>query len=83
MAKKISVKNYTGVYFSESTIRKWREQPDRGYWVAIKDIMEKILFWQVITWIMTAAIQSISVYFLTLTLVKSLGGSLKCLGLSA
>jgi hypothetical protein len=37
MAKKISVKKYAGVYYTESTTHKWLERPDRVYWIAFKD----------------------------------------------
>src|SRR5208337_1882590 len=50
MAKKISVKKYTGVYFTESTIRKWRERPDRCYWVAFKDTKTGKLCWERCGW---------------------------------
>jgi len=50
MAKKISVKKYTGVYFTESTIRKWRERPDRCYWVAFKDAKTNKLCWDRCGW---------------------------------
>ena len=50
MAKKISVKKYTGVYFTESTIRKWRERPDRCYWVAFKDTKTAKLCWERCGW---------------------------------
>ena len=48
MAKKISVKKYAGVYFVESTIHKWRERPDRCYWVAFKDAGK--LIWERCGW---------------------------------
>ncbi|MCX5888498.1 MAG: site-specific integrase [Deltaproteobacteria bacterium] len=48
MAKKISIKKYAGVYFTESTIRKWRERPDRCYWVAFKDAGK--LIWERCGW---------------------------------
>jgi integrase len=50
MAKKISVKKYVGVYYNESTIRKWRERPDRCYWVAFKDIKTGKLCWERCGW---------------------------------
>jgi integrase len=50
MAKKISVKKYTGVYFTESTIRKWRERPDRCYWTAFKDAKTNKLRWDRCGW---------------------------------
>jgi integrase len=45
MAKKIGLKKYTGVYYTESTIRKWRDRPDRIYWIAFKDSESK-LHWE-------------------------------------
>ena len=48
MAKKISVKKYAGVYYTESTVHKWRERPDRCYWVAFKD--GKKLNWERCGW---------------------------------
>jgi hypothetical protein len=50
MVKKISIKKYTGVYFSESSIRKWRERPDRCYWIAFKDPKTRKLFWERCGW---------------------------------
>ena len=50
MAKKISVKRFTGVYFSESTVSKWRERPDRCYWVAFRDKKSNKLHWERCGW---------------------------------
>lgn len=50
MAKKISVKKYAGVYYVESTVRKWRERPDRCYWVAFKDAKTRRLTWERCGW---------------------------------
>ena len=50
MAKKISVKKYAGVFYTESTIRKWRERPDRCYWVAFKDARTGKLCWERCGW---------------------------------
>jgi len=50
MAKKISVKKFTGVYYTESTIKKWRERPDRCYWVAFKDPKTGKLIWERCGW---------------------------------
>lgn len=50
MAKKISLKKFTGVYYSESIIRKWRERPDRCYWVAFKDAQTGKLCWERCGW---------------------------------
>ncbi|PXF56691.1 MAG: hypothetical protein C4B58_12400 [Deltaproteobacteria bacterium] len=40
MAKKASLKalkKFTGVYFRESASKKWRERPDRCYWIVFKE----------------------------------------------
>lgn len=50
MAKKISIKKYAGVFYTESTVRKWRERPDRCYWVAFKDPKVGKLFWERCGW---------------------------------
>jgi integrase len=50
MAKKISLKKFTGVYYTESTIRKWRERSDRCYWVAFKDAKTGKLCWERCGW---------------------------------
>jgi integrase len=50
MAKKISVKKYAGVYYTESTVHKWRERPDRIYWVAFKDAQTRKLIWERCGW---------------------------------
>ena len=50
MAKKISVKKYAGVYYTESTMHKWRERPDRIYWVAFKDAQTRKLIWERCGW---------------------------------
>jgi integrase len=50
MAKKISVKKYAGVFYVESTVHKWRERPDRCYWVAFKDIKTSKLRWERCGW---------------------------------
>jgi integrase len=49
MAAKISVKKYTGVYFTESSVKRWRERPDRCYWVNFKDAHGK-LRWERCGW---------------------------------
>jgi integrase len=46
MAAKISVRKYTGVFYSESTVRKWRERADRIYWVCFKDSKTGKLVWE-------------------------------------
>jgi integrase len=50
MAAKKSVKKYVGVYYTESKIRKWRERPDRCYWVAFKDARTGKLRWERCGW---------------------------------
>jgi integrase len=50
MAAKTSVKKFAGVYYTESTIRKWRERPDRCYWVNFKDAKSGKLFWERCGW---------------------------------
>lgn len=50
MAKKISVKKYAGVYYTESVAKKWRERPDRIYWVAFKDVETNKLRWERCGW---------------------------------
>jgi integrase len=50
MAKKVSLKKFTGVYFTESIIRKWRERPDRSYWIAFKDAKTGKLCWERCGW---------------------------------
>jgi integrase len=50
MAKKISVKKYAGVYYTESTVHKWRERPDKCFWVAFKDAKTQKLNWERCGW---------------------------------
>jgi len=50
MAKKISVKKYVGVYYTESTTRRWRERPDRIYWVSFRDSVSGKLRWERCGW---------------------------------
>jgi integrase len=50
MALKKSVKKFVGVYFTESTIRKWRERPDRCYWLNFKDPRTGKLQWERCGW---------------------------------
>lgn len=49
MAKKISVSKFAGVYYTESTVKKWRSRPDRCYWIAFKDAAGK-LRWERCGW---------------------------------
>lgn len=48
MATKTSLQKYTGVYFTESTMKKWRERPDRCYWINFKK--DGKLFWERCGW---------------------------------
>jgi integrase len=50
MAAKTSVKKYIGVYYTESKVRKWRERPDRSYWVAFKEAKTGKLCWERCGW---------------------------------
>lgn len=50
MAKKVSVKKYAGVFYSESTVHKWRERPDRIYWVCFKNPQTRKLIWERCGW---------------------------------
>lgn len=49
MARKIALKRFTGVYVTESTVKRWRERPDRCYWVAFKDAQGR-LRWERCGW---------------------------------
>lgn len=49
MARKVSVKRFAGVYYTESTLRRWRERPDRCYWVSFRDAQGK-LRWERCGW---------------------------------
>ncbi len=50
MAKKRSVKRFVGVYYSESKVRKWRERPDRIYWLNFRDSETGKLIWERCGW---------------------------------
>lgn len=50
MALKISLKKFTGVYYTESKVKKWRDRPDRCYWVAFKDARTRKLIWERCGW---------------------------------
>jgi len=50
MAKKVSVKKYAGVFFTESTVRKWRERADKCFWVCFKDAKSGKLCWERCGW---------------------------------
>ncbi len=50
MAAKKSIKKYIGVYYSESKVRRWRERPDRCYWVAFKEAKTGKLRWERCGW---------------------------------
>jgi integrase len=49
MAKKVALKRFTGVYITESKIKRWRERPDRCYWIGFKDAHGK-LRWERCGW---------------------------------
>src|SRR5271157_5246080 len=51
MAAKKSVVKYVGVYYTESKTRKWRERPDRVYWVNFKDPGTGKLHWERCGWV--------------------------------
>jgi len=44
------IKKYTGVYYSESKIKKWRERPDRCFWVVFQDSQTGKLRWERCGW---------------------------------
>lgn len=50
MALKTALKKFTGVYYTESRIKKWRDRPDRCYWVAFKDARTRKLIWERCGW---------------------------------
>ena len=50
MALKTALKRYAGVYYTESKIKRWRERPDRCYWVAFKDAKTGKLIWERCGW---------------------------------
>ena len=50
MALKTALKRYAGVYFTESKIKRWRDRPDRCYWVAFKDAKTGKLRWERCGW---------------------------------
>lgn len=50
MAAKQGLKKYTGVYYTESKIRKWRERADRCFWVNFKDAKTGKLRWERCGW---------------------------------
>jgi integrase len=50
MAKKIAIKKFIGVYYTESINKRWRERPDRSYWVAFKDVKTGKLRWERCGW---------------------------------
>jgi len=50
MAAKQSLKRFVGVYYSKSTVKRWRERPDRCYWVAFKDVETGKLRWERCGW---------------------------------
>jgi integrase len=50
MSDKKSVKKYAGVYYSESIIRKWRERPDRCFYIAFTEARTRKLRWERCGW---------------------------------
>ncbi len=50
MALKIALKKFTGVYYTESKVKKWRDRPDRCYWVGFKDARTRKLIWERCGW---------------------------------
>jgi integrase len=50
MALKVALKKFTGVYYTESKMRKWRDRPDRCYWVGFKDARTRKLHWERCGW---------------------------------
>jgi integrase len=50
MALKTALKRYAGVYTTESKIKRWRDRPDRCYWVAFKDAKTGKLCWERCGW---------------------------------
>ncbi len=48
MATKKALQRFTGVYYTESAVKKWRERPDRCYWVNFKK--DGKLFWERCGW---------------------------------
>ncbi len=50
MALKIALKKFTGVYYTESKVKKWRDRPDRCYWVNFKDPRTRRLHWERCGW---------------------------------
>jgi hypothetical protein len=50
MSDKKSVKKYTGVYYSESIIRKWRERADRCFYIAFTEARTKKVRWERCGW---------------------------------
>jgi len=50
MAAKKSIRKFVGVYYTESTVRKWRNRPDRSYWVAFKEARTGKKRWERCGW---------------------------------
>lgn len=50
MAAKKSLKKFVGIYYTESSERKWRERPDRIYWIGFKDPETRKLIWERCGW---------------------------------
>jgi integrase len=50
MPERKSIPKFVGVYYRESEKRKWRERPDRIYWVSFKDSQTGKLHWERCGW---------------------------------
>ena len=50
MALKVALKKFTGVYYTESKVKKYRERPERCYWVAFRDARTRKLVWERCGW---------------------------------
>lgn len=50
MPERKSIPKFVGVFYRESEKRKWRERPDRIYWVSFKDSQTGKLHWERCGW---------------------------------
>ena len=50
MALKVALKKFIGVYYTESKVKKWRDRPDRCYWVNFRDPRTRKLYWERCGW---------------------------------
>ncbi len=46
MAERKSIPKFVGVFYRESEKRKWREKPDKIYWISFKDMHSGKLRWE-------------------------------------